>query len=86
MNAFYVKDRLLVVAELEIRPDTKMVGRSVRELRREDNVFVVSHERNGTVDFYPGGDIQIQAGDLVTMQTEPGMLRKVHDWNGGPAD
>lgn len=84
VNAFYVKERLLVVAELEIRAHSEITGRTVGDLRRENHIFVVSHERHGHVDFYPGGETEIQPGDRVTLQTEPDILRQVHDWNGGP--
>ena len=61
-----------------------MVGRKVDDLRREHHIFVVSHQRNGSVDFYPGGDTEIRANDRITLQTEPEMLGQVHEWNGGP--
>lgn len=86
VNAFYVKDHLLVVAELEIRPNTELIGRTVGDLRRDNKIFVVSHERDSQVNFYPVGDTIIQAGDRVTVQTEPEMLKQVHNWNGGPAE
>ena len=83
VNAFYVKDRLLVVSEIEITADSELVGRKVGDLRRENHIFIVSHESNGTTAFYPVSETQIQAGDRVTLQTEPEMLSQVHQWNGG---
>lgn len=83
VNAFYVKGRLLVVSEMEVTPNSKMVGRCVRDLRNENHIFVVAHERDQQIQFYPGGDTEIRSGDRVTLQTEPKMLSQVHEWNGG---
>ena len=56
VSAFYVGDRLLVVARLELRADSELAGQQVRDLCVNHHVFVVSHERGGRAVFYPDGD------------------------------
>ena len=82
VSAFRVGDKLLVVAEIEITPQSKLVGQSVRHLRHAHNIYIVAHRRRDDLDYYPDGEVELCAGDVITLQTEPDTLRKVHQLNG----
>ncbi len=84
-NAFYVEDRLLVVARLTIHPKSKMADYSLDQLADEQSLAVVSWQRGGERMFFPPGDTLLQTGDRVTVQTEPKVLKSLHHWNGDPA-
>lgn len=81
LNSFYVRDKLLVVANLEIRPGSSLIGRTVRQMRMEDRALVVALERGDTADFYLDGDTTLQAGDRISVQTEPATLQELHRRN-----
>ena len=82
VSAFRVGEKLLVVAEIEILPESQLIGQSVRSLRMAHNIYIVAHRRRDDTDYYPDGDVQLCSGDVVTLQTEPDTLRKVHELNG----
>ena len=84
VNSFYVGDQLLVVARLTIEPGSQLVGKAIRELGRGDHVFVLSHARAGKVDTFPSADVVFAAGDEITIQTEPPVLRRLHELNRDP--
>lgn len=84
INSFYVGDRLLVVARITIRSASQLIGTTVRSLRTDKQIFIVSTARDGTETFYPSGDLVLQAGDRLTLQTEVSTLRQVHEWNNDP--
>lgn len=80
-HSFYVGDRLLVVAELIVNPDSKLIGRKIQEIVAEQQVFFLTHGRNGTDTYCPGTDLEFQAGDRLTVQTEPKTLNLLHELN-----
>lgn len=82
VSAFRVGEKLLVVAEIEILPESHLIGQSVRALRMAHNIYIVAHRRGEKTHYYPDGDVELCAGDVVTLQTEPDTLRIVHDLNG----
>ncbi len=87
INSFYIEGKLLVVAEIDIPAGSKLIGRDVRTLRRKHNIYVITCKRGSQSDFYPDGNLKLAAGDSVTVQTEPAMLKLVHQWNDvGHAD
>ena len=82
-NSFYVDGKLLVVAEIDIANGSSLVGRDVRTLRRNHDIYVITCKRAGQANFYPEGDLKLAVADRITIQTEPPMLKQVHRWNGG---
>lgn len=84
LNSFYVDHRLLVVAALNIQPDSELLGKRVGDLRTSHRVLVLSHARNGEVNLYPEAQTFLQTGDRITVQTEPAILRELHRLNGDP--
>lgn len=80
-NAFYVDETLLVVAQLKIGSDSELIGKPIRALGSNEPIFVLSHGRNGHSSFHPDGETVLEAGDEVTIQTEPQTLKEVHRWN-----
>lgn len=85
VNAFYVGDLLLVVANLEVGRDSKLVGKTIRQLARENPLVVVSMSRGGQSLLYPDDDAVFEAGDHVVLQTQPANLRQLHALNGRAA-
>lgn len=84
INSFYIRDKLLVVANIEVRAGSQLVGKKVRDLRSQDRSLVVAHERGDSVSFFPDGDTVLQAGDRISVQTDPRKLQDLHRWNGDP--
>jgi len=81
INAFYVGDQLLVVAALELSPESELVGRRVGELGREQRLFILMHGRDGHEDYRPSAKLMLEAGDRLTLQCDPRTLRQVHALN-----
>lgn len=81
INAFRVDGKMLVVAEVEILATSGLIGQTVRHLRHAHNIYIIAHQRDATKSFYPDGDTQLCAGDVMTLQTEPDTLRTVHELN-----
>lgn len=84
INSFYIRDKLLVVANIEVRTGSTLVGKKVRELRAQDRTLVVAHERGEAVAFFPDGDTLLQPGDRISVQTDPQKLQELHRWNNDP--
>jgi Trk K+ transport system NAD-binding subunit len=84
INSFYVGRRLIVLARLTVRQGSQLIGKAVRELGRGEHVFVLSHSRNGTPDLFPSAEVVFAEGDQITVQTEPGTLKRIHAMNGDP--
>lgn len=82
LNSFYIRDKLLVVANLEVKAAAQLVGMKVRDLRTQLRVLVVAHERGEDVNFFPDGDTLLQAGDRISVQTDPQRLQTLHEKNG----
>lgn len=82
VNSFYVGDQLMVIAKLAVRAGSQLVGKAIRELGRGDHVFVLSHARGGKADLFPSAEVVFAAGDEITLQTEPGTLKRIHGMNG----
>ena len=52
------------------------------DLRNKDQVLVLRHRRGSAADdFCPADDIQLAAGDRLTVQTDTRQLARVHEWN-----
>jgi len=81
VNAFYVDGRLLVVARLEVQEDSALREMRLSELGSKHRLNVLSHARGGRVEVYPDASTELRAGDGVTVQTEPAVLRKLHVLN-----
>jgi Trk K+ transport system NAD-binding subunit len=67
-----------------INDDSELVGTAIRDLGKGDHVFVLSHGRNSEPTFFPTGDMVLEAGDQITVQAEPGALRRIHQINHDP--
>lgn len=81
VNAFYVGSQLLVVAAIELCPDSELIGRSVGEVGSQHHLFILSHGRNGEDDYRPSAKTVLAAGDRLTLQCEPHTLRAIHALN-----
>ncbi len=81
VNSFYVGERLQVVAEMTVRSDSQLIGRTPGELQHQHQVFVISHGRGDENRFCPASDVKLERGDRITVQTEPATLQTLHVWN-----
>ncbi len=84
VNSFYVGDRLMVLANLTVRSDSALIGTKIRDLGAGEQVFVLSHARDGETTFFPSAETDLKAKDRITIQTEPATLKRVHRWNQDP--
>ncbi len=80
-NSFYVGDRLLVVADLVVNGDSKLIGQKIADIGAEHQIFFLSHRRDEEETHFPTGDTEFVAGDHLIVQTGPDTLRKLHGWN-----
>ena len=71
-------DQLLVLANLVVNPDSRLIGQQVRDLGSGRHAFVLSHARDGQITLFPSAQTVFQAGDRLTLQTEPATLRDIH--------
>jgi voltage-gated potassium channel len=81
LNGFYVEDRLLVVARLQICANSELIGVTVGQLVRTHQLVVVTCKRGEGTIFHPPSDTVFQAGDAVTVECEPQKLRTLHGLN-----
>jgi Trk K+ transport system NAD-binding subunit len=81
INAFFVDDRLLVLARLTANEGTKLCGKTVRDLVVPYQLVVVSYRRGGGTVFHPPTDVVIEAGDVITVECDPKTLNELHALN-----
>lgn len=80
-NAFYVGNRLLLVADVEVATGSQLVGVKLGDLRQEYRVHVLSHGRGQHLGFWPDDAVTLAEGDVVSLQTEPQTLRRIQKRN-----
>ncbi|MDM8006310.1 MAG: NAD-binding protein [Phycisphaerae bacterium] len=85
VNSFYIGDRLLVVANLEVKAGSELAGQMIRDLGKGMHSFVLSHNRGEETTLFPTSDTPLQPGDRITVQAEPEDLKRVHELNREPA-
>ncbi len=83
VNSFYVGDQLLVVAEIAIRDNAKLAGSRIRDLGKRQ-AFVLSITHASGTDVFPHADLELRAGDRITVQTDPSTLKEIHRLNNDP--
>jgi Trk K+ transport system NAD-binding subunit len=81
VSAFYVGQRLLVVARFEVLPGTPLSSMSIGQLGESHPVHVLEHERGTTECYHPEVSLALLAGDVVTLQSDPDVLREIHALN-----
>lgn len=84
VNSFYVGERLLVVAELNVNAGSELVGKKIVDIGAKHQVFVLAHTRGDSEAYYPPGETQFAAGDKLVVQTQPETLKLLHRWNNDP--
>jgi Trk K+ transport system NAD-binding subunit len=71
----------LVVANVRVNAGSTLVGQKIREVSGDRHVFFLSHTRGGAENHFPDGDVDFQPGDRLVVQTEPSILKQLHEWN-----
>jgi voltage-gated potassium channel len=85
INAFYVGERLLVVARITVNTGSELVGVSVSQLSKMHQAFVLTHRRDGKPTLHPSDETTFALGDRLTIQCEPQALQAIHARNKEPA-
>lgn len=86
-NSFYVGDQLIVVAHLHVNPDSEFAGARIRDIGADkpidadEHIFVLSHTRQEAAKHFPPANTELEVGDRLVVQTEPRILRLLHEWN-----
>lgn len=80
-NAFYIGDTLMVVAEISVNASSELIGKQIREVGAQYDLFILSHKRGETETRFPSASIEFQSGDSLVVQTVPETLRMLHKWN-----
>lgn len=83
-NAFYVEERLFVVARLRIREKSELAGRTIGEIRSRHPLSVLSLVRATGTTYFPRREHVFEVGDEVHVQTEPESLKALHRLNKDP--
>jgi len=81
VNSFYIGDRLLVVANLVVNAGSELAGRTIRELGKGRQTFVLSHTRGDQSVMFPSADTVFEPGDKITIQAAPEALKTIHGLN-----
>jgi Trk K+ transport system NAD-binding subunit len=84
VNSFYVGEELLVVARLVVNPGSKLIGKTIRDIKSEHSVFFLAHQRRGFTTNFPAWETVFEEGDQITIQTEPATLKVIHRANLDP--
>ena len=86
-NAFYVGDKLLVVAHLCINHDSEFVGTCIRDigankaLGADHHIYVLSHIRQQVETLFPDDNTELAVEDRLVVQTGAKTLRLLHGCN-----
>src|SRR5215469_395031 len=67
-----LEEERLEIIELEVSPDSQVVGVSVSDINLPDGSLIISVLRNGS-GFVPKADTVIEAGDEVLLVLDPGL-------------
>ena len=81
VNSFYIGGKLLVVARMHVNADSDLIGKKIREISGDRHVFFLSHTRDRVENHFPGGDVDFRSGDQLVVQTEPDVLKLLHELN-----
>jgi Trk K+ transport system NAD-binding subunit len=81
VNSFYIGEKLYVVARIDVNDNSQLIGKKIRDVSADRPVFVLSHTRAGVENHFPSGDVDFQEGDQLVVQTEPRVLKLLHEWN-----
>ncbi len=81
INAFFVDGRLLVLARLTAHADANLKGKTVGELVKTHQLVVVSYRRGEGTVFHPPTDVEIEPGDVLTVECDPKTLNDLHNLN-----
>jgi Trk K+ transport system NAD-binding subunit len=81
VNSFYVGNRLLVVAGIELRSGSALAGMTVERVRRELHTVVLELRRGSTTTVLPDLGTTLTTGDHVTLQTGSTELQRIHALN-----
>jgi CIC family chloride channel protein len=65
-----------LIVETRVQPDSSLVGRSLREARFPRGTLVASVSRDGEM-LFPHADTVLNAGDVITVVTEPHQAAQV---------
>lgn len=82
IHTFTVEDRVLAMGRIEVRPGTKIIGKSIEAVERKFNLNVVMvHMIDGEIDISPEPDYLIRAGDVLAVVSDMESVFDVNDWN-----
>ena len=81
INAFYVGERLLVVANLDITAESELIGKTIGELTNNEPLYILDHSRRTGKETSPRNETTLEAGDRITIQCEPHTLKEMHELN-----
>lgn len=80
-DTIHVGDYVLSFSELTIRPDTRLAGWRIENLERELDLSVIVHRRGERVDFHPGSEVALQAGDQIFVLATLDVLGRLRRMN-----
>ncbi|MGD8794494.1 MAG: TrkA family potassium uptake protein [Anaerolineae bacterium] len=81
-HSFYVGDTLLNLSEVEIRPGSGLVGRTIKKLAHDLDLQVVCYHDKSGADLHPDPDLQLRAGDKILVMASLDALRRLNELNG----
>ena len=82
VHSFHLADQLLSIAQLEIGAQSRLTGKSVREIESQYDASIVALVRK-KVDFHPNPDIVVGQGDRLAVLATSDILGNVERANAG---
>ena len=76
---------LLVVARIAVGAGSELDGKAIRDVGIDRHVIILSVERGSETTMFPTGEVELKTGDILTVQTEPPILKELHEINRAPS-
>ena len=83
IHSFHLADKLLNIAQLQLAADSRLNGKSIREIETHYDASIVALVRKSKVDFHPAPDVVVGAGDRLAVLATSEILDTVERANAG---
>ena len=80
-HSFYVGDSLLNLSQVDIEPDSRIVGWSIKKLESELNLSVICHQAGECINTHPEPELPLEAGVRILIMASLEALKRLNDLN-----
>ncbi|MCD4672868.1 MAG: TrkA family potassium uptake protein [Anaerolineaceae bacterium] len=82
-HSFYVGDTLLNISELEIKPGSRLAGKSIQQLEKAHEISIVYVQDEEKEHLHPAPELVLPSGARVLLLASIDTLRKLKNLNQG---